>query len=107
MLPAEARQRAVEVYREQRPRIGLVILDLTMPRLSGRDAFRRLLEIDPAVRVLFASGYSAEQLTDADQQRALGFVHKPYRPEELARVVRTALDRTDASARDTANRGGR
>jgi PAS domain S-box-containing protein len=93
VLLAEDGQRAVEVYRDQRDRIDLVILDLTMPRLSGRDAVRRLLEVNPAVRVLFASGYSAEQLTDADQRRALGFVNKPYRPEELAQVVRTVLDR--------------
>jgi PAS domain S-box-containing protein len=93
VLLAEDGQRAVEVYRDQHARIDLVILDLTMPRLSGRDAFRRLLEVNPAVRVLFASGYSAEQLTDADQRKALGFVNKPYRPEELARVVRTVLDR--------------
>ena len=49
-------------------------------------------EIGPQVRVLFASGYSAEHLTAADQRQARGFVNKPYRPEELARVVRAALD---------------
>jgi PAS domain S-box-containing protein len=92
VLLAEDGQQAVDVYREQHERIDLVILDLTMPHLSGHDAFRRLLEIDPRARVLFASGYSAERLTDADQQRALGFVSKPYRSEDLARAVRTALD---------------
>jgi len=90
VLLAEDGQHAVEVYREQAGRIDLVILDPMMPRRSGRDAFRRLLEIDPDVRVLFASAYSAEHLTEADQKRALGFVNKPYRPEDLARVVQAA-----------------
>jgi len=49
---------ALQVYCENRGKIDLVILDLTMPRLSGRDTFRRLVEMDPGVRVLFSSGYS-------------------------------------------------
>ncbi len=64
----------------------------TMPRLSGHDTFRRLLQIDPNARVLFASGYSEETLTAEEQEVALGFLSKPYRPEELARAVRVALD---------------
>ena len=64
-----------------------------MPRVSGRDAFRQLRQLDPHVRVLFASGYSAEQVTGEEQQHILGFVSKPYRPDDLAQVVRSAIDR--------------
>jgi nitrogen-specific signal transduction histidine kinase/CheY-like chemotaxis protein len=85
-------QHAVEVYQREQARIGLVILDLTMPRLSGQDALQELLRINPRVRVLFASGYSAEHLVETDHGRVLGFVGKPYRPRELAHCVRTALD---------------
>jgi PAS domain S-box-containing protein len=92
VLLAEDGQQAVDAYRERPGRVDLVILDLTMPRLSGQDAFHRLREVNPAVRVLFASGYSAETLSDADLRRARGFVSKPYRPEDLARAVRAALD---------------
>jgi PAS domain S-box-containing protein len=93
VLLAEDGENALEVYREHGPRIDLVILDQMMPRLSGRDAFRRLLAVNPRVRVLFSSGYSGDHLTDDDRGRAAGFVNKPYRPEELARTVRAALDR--------------
>jgi PAS domain S-box-containing protein len=86
-------QEAVEVYQREQTRIGLVILDLTMPRLSGQDALRELLRINPHVRVLFASGYSAEHLVETDHRRVLGFVGKPYRPRELAHCVRAALDK--------------
>jgi PAS domain S-box-containing protein len=82
---------AVETYRRERS--DLVVLDLTMPRLSGREALRHLREIDPEVRVLFASGYTAEHLRDEEHRQVLGFVKKPYRPEDLAYAVRTALDR--------------
>jgi CheY-like chemotaxis protein len=92
VLLAEDGEQAVELYARRRADIALVILDLTMPRLSGRDAFRRLRELDPAVRVLFASGYSTEHLAEEDLRRACGFVGKPYRPEDLARTVRAVLD---------------
>jgi CheY-like chemotaxis protein len=91
-------QEAVEVYQREQSRIDLVILDLTMPRLSGQDAFRQLFRINPSVRVLFASGYSAEHLIETGHSRGLGFVSKPYRPRELAQSVRAALDRSAAAA---------
>jgi len=93
VLLANDGQEAVERYLRQSRRIDLILLDLTMPRLSGRDALRRLREINPEVRVVFASGYSAEQLTEEDHEHIVGFVSKPYRSEELAQTVRTALDR--------------
>ncbi len=86
-------QDAIDIYLREHQRIDLIILDLTMPRLSGRDALRRLLEINPHARVLLASGYSAEHITQEDHDQVLGFVSKPYRPDDLARAVRTALDR--------------
>jgi PAS domain S-box-containing protein len=86
---------AVETYRRERS--DLVVLDLTMPRLSGREALRHLRAIDPEVRVLFASGYTAEHLRPEDHEQTLGFVKKPYRPEDLAYAVRTALDRGRAA----------
>ncbi len=90
---AEDGQEAVELFQREKERIDLVILDLTMPRLSGHDAFRQLLDIDPKTRVLFASGYSAEHVSAAEHERILGFVSKPYRPDDLAHMVRAALDR--------------
>jgi PAS domain S-box-containing protein len=86
-------QDALDIYLRERQRIDLIILDLTMPRLSGRDTLRRLLEINSEVRVLFASGYTAEHITEEDHKQVFGFVNKPYRPEDLALAVRTALDR--------------
>jgi len=56
VLLAEDGLDALETFAEMRQQIGLVILDLTMPRLSGQDTFRRLREIEPGVRVLLSSG---------------------------------------------------
>jgi CheY-like chemotaxis protein len=94
VLLAEDGAEAVEVYRREKDRIDLVVLDLTMPRLSGPDAFRRLLEIEPQVRVLFASGYAAEQAVPARHECILGFISKPYQPEVLIERVAAALEQT-------------
>jgi signal transduction histidine kinase/CheY-like chemotaxis protein len=93
VLLAQDGLQAVEMFERGRADIDLVILDLTMPRLSGQDAFRRLLQIDPGVRVLFASGYTSEYAHAAGHEGILGFINKPFRPENLARSVRGALDR--------------
>lgn len=93
VLLAHDGQDAIEVFLRERVRIDLIVLDLTMPRLSGRDAMRQLRNLDADVRIVLASGYSAEHITEEDHEHVLGFVSKPYRPEDLAGVVRAALDR--------------
>jgi CheY-like chemotaxis protein len=93
VLLADDGLEAVQLYEREKQRIALVILDLTMPRLSGHDALQHLLQIEPAVKVLLASGYSAEHLDQSYHEHAMGFLSKPFRPEQLARVVREVLDR--------------
>jgi PAS domain S-box-containing protein len=93
VLLAEDGQEAVETYRREKGRIDLVVMDLMMPRLSGPDALRQLLRMDPEVRVILASGYAAEHVTGPEGNRVLGFLAKPYSPEQLAQAVRAALDR--------------
>jgi CheY-like chemotaxis protein len=93
VIEAEDGAEAVEVFRREHERIDLVLLDLTMPRLSGRDAFRAIREIDPGARVLFSSGYSADNLSEVDG--AKGLLSKPYRPPDLLAAVRRAV--ADAS----------
>jgi CheY-like chemotaxis protein len=92
VLAAADGQEAVEEYERHRGRVAAVVLDLMMPRLSGRDVLRRLRAIDPGVRVVFASRYSDTQLSEEEQASVQGFVNKPYRERDLVHAVRTALD---------------
>jgi len=90
VLTADDGVEAVDVFGRERDRIALVILDVTMPRMSGRDAFRHLVELDPGARVLFSTGYSAGDIAELDG--SVGLLGKPYRPHELLAAVRAALD---------------
>jgi PAS domain S-box-containing protein len=91
ILLAEDGIQALEMFRQDSDQIDLVILDLCMPRLSGKDAWREMLAIDPQARVLFSSGYFAEDMT-TDEGRIVGFVNKPYNARELLEMVRQALE---------------
>ncbi len=66
----------------------LVILDLTMPSLSGEETFRRLRELDPEVRVLIASGHSRQAAAGTLLEAgARGFLAKPFHVHQLADAV--------------------
>jgi len=83
---------AIELFRTHRESIRLVVLDFSMPRMSGAETFDRLREIDPRVRVLLTSGYSTQDATAGFASGVLaGFLHKPYDHEVLVTKVRECL----------------
>ncbi len=82
----------IAAFRRLRGLVDLIILDLVMPEMNGRDCFRALKAIDPEVRVLLESGYSLDgeaQAILADGARA--FIQKPFRRDELLRRMADAM----------------
>jgi two-component system cell cycle sensor histidine kinase/response regulator CckA len=93
VLLANDGQKALEVYEREKERIDLVLLDLTMPRLSGLETLREILQLDPEAKVILASGYSANGPGSAAlAEGAAAFVQKPYDLHKLAQAVRVVLD---------------
>jgi signal transduction histidine kinase/ActR/RegA family two-component response regulator len=93
VLTAVDGESALEIYRQHREWIRLVILDLIMPGMGGKRCLEELVKVNPEVRVVIASGFSA----DGDERRlvaagAKGYVNKPYDVNRVLRVVRTVLD---------------
>ncbi len=92
LLAADGRA-ALEMYALHRDEIVLVILDLTMPRMSGEEAFREMRQIDPKVRVLMSSGYAENDILSRFAGKgAAGFIQKPYTLAMLRERVRSALE---------------
>lgn len=84
---------AVEFYRKKMDEIELVISDLGLPIVSGDQVLFLLKAINPAVKVILASGYFEPETKRAlVNAGALDFVQKPYTPEHILRKVRKALD---------------
>jgi len=97
VLRAEDGARGVVLFREQRERIDLVLLDLSMPGLSGEETFRRLREIDPRVPVILSSGYDHDEARGRfGEGTPAGFIQKPYRPEQLMAEIGRCLGRMPA-----------
>ena len=97
---------ALEIFNHKRAEIDLVILDLLMPKLSGKETLERLRQLDSTLKILICSGYGTRepesQLLAGDRQTPL--VHKPFKPEELVYAVRKILDIGGDTDSDTSGR---
>src|SRR5438445_4290745 len=83
LLAGDGRE-GVEVYRAHARTIDAVILDLTLPRLSGERAFREIRDIRPDARVILMSGYSEETVTQRLNGVGIaGFLRKPFSVTDL------------------------
>jgi CheY-like chemotaxis protein len=81
---------AVEQFRTLGP--SVVLLDLVMPRLDGKQALRRILEIDAGARVVILSSLGAQgDIEECLRAGAKSYLQKPIDPEAMARVLRETV----------------
>jgi len=93
VLTAPDGETAVQVYREQGAQISLVILDLIMPGIGGRNCLDQILKEDPSATVIIASGFSVDGSTQKEiESKAKGFVSKPFELDQMINIVRKTLD---------------
>lgn len=98
VLLAEHGLEAIGRYREQNEAIGLVIIDMVMPKMGGRETFLKLKEIDPKVKAILATGYSQDgEANEILDSGVMGFIHKPFQLDELLSKVRAVLDSEEAT----------
>ena len=101
VLEAKDGIEALEICRTQQHGISLVLLDLTMPNLTGKETFAGIREILPDLPVLICSGYLVDlnEFTRDCGYCPDGFVQKPYSFEDMADMVRKTLDHQVDAAR--------
>jgi len=92
VLEASDGLEAVERFTEHGKDIALVIMDVVMPRLGGVEAAERIRRLDPDARIVFATGYDMEELSNS-QMPSDKYVtlSKPYNIEELSKVISEQL----------------
>jgi PAS domain S-box-containing protein len=91
VLLAEDGIAGVATFQQHHDRIDLVMLDMVMPRLGGKETLARLREIQADVKVILCSGFDLQgQLEEVLSQGSIGFLHKPYRRCELAEALAKA-----------------
>jgi PAS domain S-box-containing protein len=93
VLTAANGKEALDLLLKESTQISLVILDLIMPEMGGKECLKELRKIDPGLKVIIASGLSADLSTkESRESGARGFVSKPFMMKELLQQVRKVLD---------------
>lgn len=94
VIEAKDGAEAFEIYEKLPGKIDLLITDVVMPRMSGRELAEKVTQLDPDIRVLFSSGYSDDRNMMRNRDlKTIDFINKPFTPEELGRKIRQLLDR--------------
>ena len=93
VIEATDGEEAVRVFTEHKEAIDLLLFDLVMPKMNGKQTYEAIQHLQPAIKGIFISGYAPENI----QQRELLDMHveilfKPVSPRDLLRAVRHALD---------------
>ncbi|GFO59511.1 hypothetical protein GMST_18360 [Geomonas silvestris] len=91
-LSASDGEAALEIFRRERQRIDLVLLDQNMPTMDGLSVFKELRQLSPEVKVLLASGYSQKEVAARFQGLDLnGFIQKPFNVRHLRDEIQRVL----------------
>lgn len=92
----------VELFRAHADKVRVILLDMTMPEMSGEEALREILEIRPQAPIILSSGYN--DLEDAQSFEGSGnsvFLQKPYGPRELVEKVRELITKPTRNGKDS------
>jgi len=93
VMSAKNGEAAVDTYTHHGGEIDLVLTDLGLPGLSGKDEILTLEHINPGVRIICATGYLDPKVkSEMIQAGVKALVNKPYAPQEILQKVRSVLD---------------
>ncbi len=93
VITAQSGEEAIEIVRNMDASPDLVILDLNMPGMGGNKSLEVLLKINPGIKVIIASGYSAsDQVKNTLDSGAAGFIGKPHQLSDMLKRIREVLD---------------
>ena len=94
VLVARGGKEATDVYKANKDRIDIVILDMVMPGRGGGETYDRMKELNPDIKVLLSSGYSIDgQATGILERGCDGFIQKPFTMKELSGKIRKVIEK--------------
>jgi len=91
---ARGGKEAIQLYKENKDKIDIVILDMIMPDMSGGETYDRMKEINPDIKVLLSSEYSINgQATEILERGSDAFIQKPFNMKQLSGSIREILEK--------------
>ena len=99
VLTASAPSQAIRISRSYSGRIDLLMTDVVMPEMNGRDLAEKLLHLFPNLKCLYMSGYTANAIAHHGVlDKGVHFIHKPFTKQSLSTKLREVLDDSKMSA---------
>jgi DNA-binding NtrC family response regulator len=96
---AEDGQSAIEIFRNTKRKFELVLLDVKMPKIGGKETTEMLKEIDPEVKIILTSGYPTDEKSrELIRSNIVDFLEKPFTLADLSKVITTKLQKSDMNA---------
>ncbi len=83
---------AIDIFKANKGIVDLVLIDVIMPVMGGIDAVRYLHEIDPELKVIFATGYNRDNMRKSDKMDSEAVISKPFKIHDLSNILRSKLD---------------
>ncbi|GAW66606.1 multi-sensor hybrid histidine kinase [Geoanaerobacter pelophilus] len=93
VILAENGQEVVDRFTAHSSDIGLILMDIIMPRKNGIEAFAEIKKLQPEAKVLFTSGYTSDFIESRGMEEGVELIMKPVQPVQLLRKVREVLER--------------
>lgn len=92
VVSAASGQEGIDQFRRLQHQVGVILLDMKMPGMNGKQTYQLLREIEPSIKVIFMSGYSESEITlQLGDGQTVPFLSKPYSADALTNQVRQML----------------
>lgn len=92
---------AVRKFKKNRDSVDVLIMDVVMPKMNGKEAYDEIKKISPEVKAIFLSGYTEDVIDRTGVlERGLHFISKPVIPSELLKTLRDVLSEDKGSRED-------
>ncbi len=96
VLTAEDGIEGVDIYRDYATEVDIVLIDMIMPRMNGKETFLEMKKINPNVKAILSTGFTKDEtVQEALDNGIAGFIQKPYRVDELSQVLAAAMRDAD------------
>ena len=89
VLKATNGQSALEVYQQHKDEIAVVLLDMGLPKISGRDVLLKIRSENPDVKVIITSGYIEPSMESQLDHARIKFLPKPYTPNDVFKTLQS------------------